>query len=397
MTIPYSASRAVCQGNGVTVDFPFSFRVWGADQIRVSLTSPRDETSEASGWSVSLTEEGGTVHYLHEGAPLPEGWLLSIVRDMPFVQETDLITGARFDPQVIEDALDKATAERQQLLEKVSRALVVSPTSQGSPQELVSNVTRAANRASDAALAAASSAEAAGQEALAAAEKAQQAAQSAEAAGASAALVADATALAGRLDRLESRLAAAATGYPGEFRNFFEQIPPPGWAIRNGAVLAEADTAYPDLWAALHEEGNAWKCKTAEEWASLSEAAGGVGGVPFFVVDAEARSIRLPDTRGDYERGAGSDFLPNVGDWHGDAVREVSGVVGFVDTTTSTPSGCFAKVTNRSNWGMGSGAGSSSGQVNFVLGNAVPTASEARTRAIALLPCVFIGGIEPCA
>jgi len=38
-------------------------------------------------------------------------------------------------------------------------------------------------------------------------------------------------------------------------------------------------------------------------------------------------------------------------------------------------------------------AGSSSGQVNFVLSNVVPTADEARTRAFAVLPCVYVGGI----
>jgi len=188
-------------------------------------------------------------------------------------------------------------------------------------------------------------------------------------------------------------LLVSPVGYLTEFRSFFEQVPPQGWAVRDGSVLEDADVNYPALWAVLQQEANTWKCKTAEDWTALSEAAGGVGGVPFFVLDTEARTIKLPDTRGDYERGAGSDFLPNVGDWHGDAVRDVSGVVGFVDTTTATPSGSFVKVTNRSNWGMGSGAGSSSGQVNFVLGNTVPTADEARTRAFAVLPCVFVGGI----
>lgn len=393
MTIAYSASRAVYQGNGASVDFPFSFRVWSADQIRVSLTSPHHETSEASGWSASLAEEGGTVHYLHEGAPLPEGWQLAIVRDMPFVQETDLVTGARFDPQVIEDALDRAAAERQQLLERVSRALVVSPTSTDSPEDVINSVFLASNRAADAAQAAADSAQTAEEHSLAAAAQAQQAAQSAEAARESAASVAEASALSGRLTSLEQGLAAAAVGYPGEFRSFFEQTPPRGWAVRNGAVLEEAATAYPDLWAALHEEANAWKCKTAEEWTALSEAAGGVGGVPFFVLDAEAGSIRLPDTRGDYERGAGSDFLPNVGDWHGDAVRDASGTVGFLETGSAAPTGCFVQSTNRANYGKTTAAGASSGTVTFSLSREVPTAAEARTRAFAMLPCVFVGGI----
>ena len=322
---------------------------------------------------------------------------------MPFIQDVNLITGTRFDPQVIEEALDKATAERQQLLEGISRAVVLPPTGQTTPSELIQSIMQARTDSLEFKDAARESAEGALESASSAAENAEISEQAAIAAKNYAEQTADAAALAGRVSDLESRfddqgvilpesLPDAVKGYPGEFRNFFEQVPPQGWAVRDGSVLENADSAYPKLWAALHTESNAWKCKTLEDWTLLSETAGGVGGVPFFVVDDEAKTIKLPDTRGDYERGAGSNFLPNVGDWHGDAVREVSCVVGFVDTTTSTPSGCFVKVTNRSNWGMGSGAGSSSGQVNFVLGNAVPTADEARTRAFGVLPCVFVGG-----
>ena len=147
MTMPYSASRALFLGNGAATQFPFSFRVWDESQLVVSLTSPQGRTSRATGWTATLTGTGGTLSYLHEGAPLPVGWKLSIVRNMPFVQGIDLIPGTRFDPEVIETALDQAAAERQQLLEQLSRAVIMPPTGEQSPEEVVADIKTARDAA----------------------------------------------------------------------------------------------------------------------------------------------------------------------------------------------------------------------------------------------------------
>lgn len=147
MTMPYSASRALFEGNGAATQFPFSFRVWDESQLVVSLTSPQGKTSRATGWTATLNDTGGTLSYLHEGAPLPAGWKLSIVRNMPFVQGIDLIPGTRFDPEVIETALDQAAAERQQLLEQLSRAVIMPPTGEQSPEEVVADIKTARDAA----------------------------------------------------------------------------------------------------------------------------------------------------------------------------------------------------------------------------------------------------------
>ncbi|MDE7242038.1 hypothetical protein, partial [Desulfovibrio sp.] len=172
MTMPRGVSRALYSGNGQAVDFPFLFKVFEEDQLSVLVTSPEGVTSEATGWSAQLDESGGTLTYLHNGAPLPEGWKLAIVRDMPFVQEVDLITGTRFDPEVIETALDVATAERQQLLERLARAVVVEPTDEAGPEALLADI-------KDARASAASSAGSAQANANAAADSARSAAGSA--------------------------------------------------------------------------------------------------------------------------------------------------------------------------------------------------------------------------
>ena len=183
--------------------------------------------------------------------------------------------------------------------------------------------------------------------------------------------------------------------YPSAFHSFYEQTPPPGWKVRNGAVLANADVAFPELWEALQEPRNAWKCKTLAQWTALSTAAEGVGGVPFFVLDKTAKTIKLPDTRGDYERGAGSSYLSTVGNWHGDAIRNITGSIQEV---------CDSRNGLYGSWKIGRSSqrttldNTSSGSyykcsVSFSAATQVPTAEENRPRSFGTLPCVYVGGI----
>ena len=192
--------------------------------------------------------------------------------------------------------------------------------------------------------------------------------------------------------------------YPSAFYSFYEQTPPKGWKVRNGAVLDDADETYPELWEALQNPKNAWKCKTLLDWTALSTAAGGVGGVPFFVLDQDAKTIKLPDTRGDYERGAGSSYLSAVGEWHEDAIRNIMGTIAiavFRDSNTPialrhqatgalTPTGGNTLTSSVTGAAANTNTNASA-QFNASL--VVPTANENRTRAFAVLPCVYVGGI----
>lgn len=147
MTLETTVSKAVYTGNGATTEFPFSFKVWDEDQILVSVTDTQGYVQETGEYSVTLSTGGGTVSYLHAGAPLPSGWKLALTRDMPFTQEDDYITGTRFDPEVIETALDKATAERQQLREQLQRAVILPPTSDETPEGMAQELLRARDEA----------------------------------------------------------------------------------------------------------------------------------------------------------------------------------------------------------------------------------------------------------
>ena len=151
MSLPYSTSRAVFLGNDVTTRFPFSFTVWQNVELAVTVTDPAGNSNLVQGWQVELSPTGGTLVYEHNHAPLPTGYSLAITRAMPFTQEIDLVSGTRFDAEAIETALDKATAERQQLREALSRAVKLPETSLDTPENLVQNLYTARNEAQAAA------------------------------------------------------------------------------------------------------------------------------------------------------------------------------------------------------------------------------------------------------
>ena len=216
MTMPFSPSRTVFHGNGVATTFPFAFKVWSADQLTVTVTMPgaTEQTEEdvTAQCSISLTESGGSVVYLREGSPLPAGAVLSITRDMPFVQEVDLVSASRFDPQVIEDALDQAAAERQQLREGLSRAVKLSATSATTPEDMVEDIFDARDQAEQSATGAAASATAAADSATAAASSATTARQKATTAADSADLAAGSATTATQKATAAASSATAAAG-----------------------------------------------------------------------------------------------------------------------------------------------------------------------------------------
>lgn len=253
MTLETTTSKAVYTGNGATTEFPFSFKVWDEDQILVSVTDAQGYVQETGEYSVTLSAGGGTVFYLHDGAPLPSGWKLAITRDMPFTQEDDYITGTRFDPEVIETALDKATAERQQLLEQLQRAVILPPTSDETPEDMAQELLKARDEAVKSAGAAKNSEQAAADSASNAADSEQAAAEHEQAARQ---LLEDAqdtflniNSITAEAETLEPGQAAEAEFVPDSMRFFFK-IPrgmpgaqgPAGATGQQGAKGDKGDT-----------------------------------------------------------------------------------------------------------------------------------------------------------
>lgn len=138
MTTPSTARKAgPLLGNGSTTSFPFTFKVFAAGDIAVTIADSLGvETLLALGadYSVTLnanqdTSPGGTVTYPITGSPLPAGSRLVILGDLDYDQPLDLPSGGNFNPLALENQLDRTVMQVQQLKEQVGRALQVSPTS----------------------------------------------------------------------------------------------------------------------------------------------------------------------------------------------------------------------------------------------------------------------------
>lgn len=110
-------------GNGVTTVFAYGFRILDATHLRVVSTQAGAETTVSpSAYTVSGvgSPSGGNVTFTT--APV-SGVTITILRDVPFVQETDLENQGAFFAEVVEDAFDAAAMRDQQLKEELGRAL----------------------------------------------------------------------------------------------------------------------------------------------------------------------------------------------------------------------------------------------------------------------------------
>lgn len=121
-------------GNGVATVFAYDFRILSDAHIQViktdldgvdtALTLTTDYTVSGVG-----DAGGGSVTVLP--APLT-GEKITLLRKMPFTQETDLENQGAYYPETIEDALDAAAMRDQQLAEVLSRAIIL-PASADDP------------------------------------------------------------------------------------------------------------------------------------------------------------------------------------------------------------------------------------------------------------------------
>ncbi len=182
--------------------------------------------------------------------------------------------------------------------------------------------------------------------------------------------------------------------YPSAFHGFMEQTPPVGWMVRNGGLIAGASVVVPALWEALQKPENAWKLMSEADWQAQSAAEpwNGIGGVPKFVLDVNANTIRLPDTRGMLMSDSGFSIVPNAGDVHGDAIRNIKGSLYITATMHNAengkPPGAFG--WKRAAYGP-NGSGWDSNDLNFDASTVVPTAEANTPRVFGVLGCVYVG------
>lgn len=117
MTVSTEVNENTYTGNGTTTVFPYQFRVYKKSDLVVqvvdlsetikTLTLDTDYTVSGAGGY-----QGGNVTL---ASPLANGWKISITRELPVTQETDLRNQGSFFAEVHEDAFDKLTMLLQQI------------------------------------------------------------------------------------------------------------------------------------------------------------------------------------------------------------------------------------------------------------------------------------------
>ena len=130
MTISSTTRKAgPFPGNGVTVALPFTFKVFTSTDVLAvkAVTATGVETTLTLGtdYTVSLNPNqnanpGGTLTLTAAHAT---GTTVTLASQVANTQGTDLTNAGGFYPAVINDALDRATIQIQQLAEKLSRVL----------------------------------------------------------------------------------------------------------------------------------------------------------------------------------------------------------------------------------------------------------------------------------
>lgn len=114
-------------GNGVTISFPYDFKVFDAADLRVVSRTPSDifftpvDTADYSVTGVGF-EEGGAVIL---NTPLPEDHVLVILGDASYDQPLVLVNQGPYFAEDVMRALDRTVILTQQLKEQIDRAFVL--------------------------------------------------------------------------------------------------------------------------------------------------------------------------------------------------------------------------------------------------------------------------------
>lgn len=155
MTISSNSRKAgPFVGNGTAATFPFTFKVFQASDLEVVKLTVATNVETIlvlnTDFTASVNEDqnsspGGTIT-LSAGA-LATGYNLVITSDIENLQPTDLTNQGGFYPEVITDALDRATIQIQQLQEAVDRSAKLPITSSADSDALVADIVRLADSA----------------------------------------------------------------------------------------------------------------------------------------------------------------------------------------------------------------------------------------------------------
>lgn len=125
MTVSTEVDHNDYTGNGVTTSFPYTFRIFHKSDLVVQVVDLSENITELTlDTDYTVTGAGGyTGGNVVLSSPLADGYQISISRELPVTQETDLRNQGKFFAEVHEDAFDKLTMLIQQVRSWLSLAL----------------------------------------------------------------------------------------------------------------------------------------------------------------------------------------------------------------------------------------------------------------------------------
>ncbi|MEM0400322.1 hypothetical protein J4U73_24580, partial [Escherichia coli] len=118
MTVSTEVDHNEYTGNGVTTSFPYTFRIFKKSDLVVQVVDLSENITDLLlDTDYTVTGAGGyTGGNVVLSSPLANGYQISISRELPVTQETDLRNQGKFFAEVHEDAFDKLTMLIQQAI-----------------------------------------------------------------------------------------------------------------------------------------------------------------------------------------------------------------------------------------------------------------------------------------
>lgn len=125
MTVSTEVDHNDYTGNGVTTTFPYTFRIFQKSDLVVQVVDLDENLTVLTlDTDYTVTGAGGyTGGNVILSSPLTDGYQISLTRELPVTQETDLRNQGKFFAEVHEDAFDKLTMLVQQVRSWFSLAL----------------------------------------------------------------------------------------------------------------------------------------------------------------------------------------------------------------------------------------------------------------------------------
>lgn len=141
MTVSTNDNKIIYAGNGTTVAFPVPFLFYDDAHIVVRIKKDETVTDCVRGVDYSIAGagdgNGGTVTF----AVAPDnGTQVAILRDVPFVQNTQYLDGDPLPAELLERNLDILTMQTQQLKEQADRAVSLDTFSSSNPSQIVGKI-----------------------------------------------------------------------------------------------------------------------------------------------------------------------------------------------------------------------------------------------------------------